>query len=217
MLKTDSENVACASTSGVKNALEIMSRNREIVLPPKAVKPEGRVLRGNLAVRNKLLDMLQSMNLGWNPDVVSSTGENFVKTVADTLWILDPHHKHKQFVDRSCAIPSHFSEFQGFNDWQRKKQKKPQLDQETLKRHTGLLSDYLMQPWFCNQRWQSFRTAIEQLADAMYKYKRYLESHNDAGTSVRSPDESLSLTPITASPKPTESSYIEGEDILISE
>ena len=66
--------------------------------------------------------MLQSMNLGWNPDVVSSTGEKFVKTVADTLWILDPHHK--QFVDRSCAIPSHFSEFQGFNDWQRKKNKK---------------------------------------------------------------------------------------------
>ena len=150
--------------------------------------------------------------------MVSSTGEKFVKTVADTLWILDPHHK--QFVDSACVIPSHFSEFQGFNDWQRIKQKKPQPDQETLERHTGLLSDYLMQPWFCNQRWQSFRTAIEQLADAMYKYKRYLESHNEqtnqlhAGTSVRSPDESLSFTPITASPKLTESSYIEVEDIL---
>ena len=67
MLKNDSENVACASTSGVKNAFEIrMSRNREIILPPKVVEPEGRVLRGDLAVRNKLLDMLKSMNQGWN-------------------------------------------------------------------------------------------------------------------------------------------------------
>ena len=44
--------------------------------------------------------------------------------VTDTLWTLDPHHK--QFTDRFCALPSMFSDFQGLNDWQRKKQK-PQL------------------------------------------------------------------------------------------
>ena len=84
--------------------------------------------------------------LGWSPDVVKGTGDKFVKAVNDTLWALDPHHN--QFHDRACALPSIFSEFQGFNDWQRKKQKKPQFSQRILEKHIGVLSDYLMQPWY---------------------------------------------------------------------
>ena len=45
--------------------------------------------------------------------------EKFVKAVTDTLWALDPYHK--QLHGRACEVPSMFSQFQGFNDWQRKK------------------------------------------------------------------------------------------------
>ena len=101
-----------------------------------------------------------------------------MKAVSATLWALDPHHN--QFHDRACALPSIFSEFQGFNDWQRKTQKKPQLSQRILEKHIGVLSDYLMQPWLGNQKWKDFRPNIDGLVESMNKYKTYLVSHSES-------------------------------------
>ena len=56
--------------------------------------------------------------------------------MADTLWTLGAHHK--QFHDRTCSLNSMFSNLQGFNDWQRKKQKKPQVSQDILEKHIAL-------------------------------------------------------------------------------
>ena len=121
----------------------LMSSSSRIVLPPRIL---SEAIRGDHAIYNKFLHILEDGILGWSPDVVKGTGDKFVKAVSDTLWALDPHHN--QFHDRACALPSIFSEFQGFNDWQRRKQKKPQLSQRILEKHIGVLSDYLMQPWY---------------------------------------------------------------------
>ena len=64
--------------------------------------------------------MLAKIKVGWSPSVVKTTGEKFVKALSDALWTLDPHHKN--FADRCISIPSDFSGFSGYNDWQRKKQ-----------------------------------------------------------------------------------------------
>ena len=119
----------------------------ELMLP----ESNERATRGDIAIRNKVLNLLHGMKLGWHADVLDTTGKKFIKALSDTLWTLDPHHK--QFIDRGCPIPSLFHDFQGFNDWQSKKQKKPQLNQCALEKHIGLLSDYMMQPWFCSSVW----------------------------------------------------------------
>ena len=221
MLKKD-EQIAVSSNVGGRNAFEIMmNRSRELVLPPSSVEMDGKPLNGPLQIRNKVLEIIRNMNLGWTPDVVGSTGEKFVRVVADTLWTLDAHHK--QFHDRACSLPSMFSDFQGFNDWQRKKQKKPQLSQDILEKHIALLSDYLLQPWFCNPRWQILRSAIDQLVGAMHKYKEYLDTHNEHMKQVHiqqspiiSPDESFSVTPIAASLEPTKSCYSNVHEALVN-
>ena len=87
----------------------------------------------------------------------------------DTLWTLDLHYK--QFHDRSCALPSMLSDFQGLNDCQRTKQIRPQLNLEILEMHITLFSNYILQPWVCNSKAQVLRSDIDQLLGAMYKYK----------------------------------------------
>ena len=79
------------------------------MLPPDSVEMDGKSLNGPLQVRNKVLEKIQNMKLGWTPDRVSSTGEKLVRVVAKNLWTLDAHHK--QFHDRACSLPSMFSDF----------------------------------------------------------------------------------------------------------
>jgi len=95
--------------------------------------------------------------------------------LSDCLWTLDRHHD--QFSLRACLIPEVFSGFTGFNDWRRKKHKKPQLTQVVLDKHISSLSDYLMRPWFSTSKWQSFWSSVDWLDESLYKYKTYLKSH----------------------------------------
>ena len=60
-------------------------------------------LRGDQIVRNKLLDLLEEMKVGWALDVVDTIGERFVKQLTSTLWYLDGHHQ--KFLSRSIHLP----------------------------------------------------------------------------------------------------------------
>ena len=71
-------------------------------------------LGGDQIVRNKLLDLLEEMRVGWTPDVVDTIGERFLKQLTNILWYLDSHHQ--KFSSRSIHLPKEFSDFQGFND-----------------------------------------------------------------------------------------------------
>ena len=71
-------------------------------------------LHGDQQVRNKLKDLLESMEVGWASDSVETIGERYVKQLSSALWYLDP--QHGKFHSRSINLPSEFSEFQGFND-----------------------------------------------------------------------------------------------------
>ena len=83
------------------NALTIlMQRVSQRVLPPVCQSPSSgsEQLRGDQVLRNDVIGYLQERNVGWSPSVVSTSGEQLVKTLTAALWYLDPHHK--QFEDR---------------------------------------------------------------------------------------------------------------------
>ena len=102
-----------------RNGLEVlMNLSRDLVLPDKVTPPDGKTLRSDQMLYNDILDLLALMKVGWNPTVVKTTGEKFVKALSNALWILDPHHK--SFADRSVLIPPEFQAFHGYNDWQKK-------------------------------------------------------------------------------------------------
>ena len=68
-------------------------------------------------------------------------GECCIKTIVSALWYLDPHHDH--FRSQSLAIPPCFTKFTGYNDWKRKKEKQPRIQQGDIDRHVQALSSLL--------------------------------------------------------------------------
>ena len=86
------------------NALEMLMQNAErLVLQPAAIYDSSRSdsdqhIRGDYRLRN---DFIETKKVGWSPSTVSTTGEQFVKTLVSALWCLDPHHQ--QFIDYNCT------------------------------------------------------------------------------------------------------------------
>ena len=112
---THRSKINIGNNSNMPNAFVIMmSAAHKVTLPPSYQTSDEEQLRGDHAIYNKLMDLLKSMNLGWSPDNVKTTGEKFVKALSDCLWTLDPHHE--QFSSRACVIPSIFAEFKGYNN-----------------------------------------------------------------------------------------------------
>ena len=59
-------------------------------------------MRGDLKVRNLVIDLLEEVKAGWAPDCVETIGEKFVRQLSNTLWYLDPHHE--KFSSRSIHL-----------------------------------------------------------------------------------------------------------------
>ena len=114
------------------------------------------------------------MKVGWRRDNVESTGVAFVRKLSRVLWYLDAHHE--KFSGRGIIIPDHFSQFQRYNDFKRKKEKEPRLSVSGLDEHIKCLSELLMQPWFTCRVFDVLRQDVEKLVESMSKYKLYLTS-----------------------------------------
>ena len=72
---------------------------------------------------NKLIDLLQSLGVGFLACQLDGVGVNIVQRLADALWYLDQHHR--KFEARSIHIPEVFHPFQGFNEYKKQKRKAP--------------------------------------------------------------------------------------------
>lgn len=94
-------------------------------IPSKASSDKLRAADQQL--RNDVIDLLASWNVGWAPDTVGTIGERCIKTIVSALWYLDLHHD--RFTERSLHIPQCFAQFKGYNDWRRKKERQPKLHQ----------------------------------------------------------------------------------------
>ncbi len=114
------------------------------------------------------IDVLCSMNVNWTLSTVYVTGTPFVRKLAKCLWCLDTHHVN--FTTRGFKIPCRFSQFQGYNDYKRKRVKEPRLSCVELKCHIDELSGTLVQPWFSNTKFDLLRTDAEELVDVMSNY-----------------------------------------------
>ena len=81
--------------------------------------------------------LLNNMNVGWRQDIIQSTGVSFVRKLTRALWYLDPHHS--KLNDRS------FTQFQGYNDFRRRKEKELRLSVSGLDEHIKVVHDV----YFC--------------------------------------------------------------------
>ena len=155
--------------------------------------------------------MLSTLNVGWRPDSVQTTGVHFLRKLSKCLWYLDPHH-HK-FTQQGLHIPHRFSSFTGYNDFKKKKQKPPHISSEELTFHVQELSSVLMQPWFGAKRFELLRKDVEHLVDSMEKYKSYLCVHTEkvklrhSEVTLSPPEDNASLVTLSGSGGLTSSVY----------
>ena len=75
-------------------------------------------------------------------------------------------------------MPTLFQKFGGiYNDYKKKKEKKPKLSQFGLNQHVQTLSKFLLQPWFCNSKYSELHDSTEKLVEGMRKYQMYLQEN----------------------------------------
>ena len=140
------------------NAFQIlMQSSRERVLPQKT--PEGDQIRGNQKLLNDVIAVLENKNIAWSPQSGSSIGESSVNQLTSVLWYLDPHHDTLQ--ERGLRIHKELSHLSGYNDWQRKKIKKPQLSASGLDGYIESLSRLVSQPWLARAEYSLLRALCD--------------------------------------------------------
>ena len=72
-----------SSSSTMRNAFDVlMTSQRRILLPQKVI---GESLRADQMLRNDVIDLLASMNVGWSLDMVGVVGERSVKAMVSAL------------------------------------------------------------------------------------------------------------------------------------
>ena len=199
-----------------RNAFDIMMKVT-FTLPAKINPPVGRRLRADQELHNNVIDVLQSMKVGWSRDSLS-TGQAFTKALTSTLWYLDQHHDTLR--ERGINLPAPFDKFHGYNDYKRKKEKKPRLSQDGFSHHVQVMSDLLSQPWFCRPMYAELCCKIVTLVEGIKKYGRYLRGNVDRDNEthhstelVRSPAENVILAIIPAVLEPAINDY---SDLLLS-
>ena len=158
------------------NAFDVlMNSQRRILLPQKSM---GEKLRADQRMRNDVIDLFASWNVGWSPDTVQTLGERCIKVIVSALWYLDPHHD--RFRSRSLIIPPCFMRFTGYNDWKRKKEKQPRIQQGDIDRHIQALSALLCQPWCHKPSFKMLQSQLVALVEVMKHYCEYLKKHGDS-------------------------------------
>lgn len=127
------------------------------------------------------------------------------------------------FLFRCIQLPAAFGRFQGYNDWKRKKMKKPRVLCETLKHHESRLSELLSQPWLSCPLFSSVRNDIEELVKAIHCYIEYLEKHNASMQQVHQQSEpqriledNLAVYTLPCSIEGVSGDYQEVDDVLSS-
>lgn len=159
------------------------------------------------------------MKAGWRQDSVESTGVTFVRKLTRALSYLDTHHA--KFSSRNIKLPDHFSQFQGYNDFWRKKEKEPRLSVPELEGHIKCLSESLMHPWFASKVFDPLHSDVEGLVDALSMYKAYLVSkcsqvqkHHQSVVEPCADEDKASLITISGLVGPASPAYCELEQKL---
>ncbi|XP_014676567.1 PREDICTED: uncharacterized protein LOC106816458 [Priapulus caudatus] len=114
------------------------------------------------------------------PRAVSTTeGAYFVQIISDALWYITNQHQVINDAARTRKgvqpVPAAFAEYTGFNDVKRKKEKS-QMKSPALKSNGEALYSLLLKPIInSTPAWKTAGTDIQNLADCLIAYSKYLE------------------------------------------
>ena len=184
-----------AAQKPARNAFELLARGgQEAYQRCHWPGPFNRTLNSRERLKDDIVGFLKDEGVGWSEEAAQSHGLPFIHQLSTALWTLDGHHDSLE--DRSCAIPSVFKKFNGYQNPEKHKHVRPMLSAVQLHNTGKQLMQIAQQLWM--QRMKPavtrLRNDVGTLGRSMEKYANYLDekcaavSANHARTlPVRSP------------------------------
>ncbi|XP_041356083.1 uncharacterized protein LOC121373482 [Gigantopelta aegis] len=105
-----------------------------------------------------------------------------VGAIVDLLWYIDGNvstiqERSTHVPTEITPVPNRFLKFEGYNDWRKKKSKKPQLHAKDLDIHTQIVFRLTSKPYV--HVWNNeLKNDLNSLAASLSSYASYLKSSN---------------------------------------
>ena len=171
----------CSSTAAQtqQNALTVlMSAAKELRFPHKNFKTAEEYKRGNgdKRLQDDIVEFLQDKQLGFVGGCENTSGKEFVRTLQNTLFTLQPHLSTLQ--ERKAAfIPPYFVPLlqKVYNNPAAHHHKPAPLTQDRLDKLSRSLYTVLAFPWMQKPRWKQCADATCQLTMNVDMYHDYLK------------------------------------------
>ena len=179
ILENDDMNELETNVNSIDPFKIMMEQSKKLQLPLNRV-----ILNRKDLLFNDLIKLLKEQTLGWRGGLHTSVGVQFLNSLTDLLWYIDPH-KNK-FNTRGCTLPTIFltlPEYQNdvyYNQFYFSgHHKKQQLSCEKLKLMVKQLESYVNQPWTGQQEWKEFIGFVLNLCHSIRKYVDFMELNNE--------------------------------------
>lgn len=123
-----SNHTACDNpTRNTINAFSVLMQNNNTIVQPQ--KPTNEKLSRPQRLEFDIKDWMSMQGYWWNNNSLD-TGDFVVKTLKRTLWYID--HAHDKFKQSKSLLPNTFTQFSGYNDYQKLHHKTSVITSEKL-------------------------------------------------------------------------------------
>jgi hypothetical protein len=153
-------------------------------LPEKTThdrRGEGDEINDKSKLRNKCIDYLEDLQLGWDASVAQSTGKTFVHELHSVLWAISPWHS--KFIERGTQERTFIltewdllKDSKNANNLSAKKrgENSRQITQEELKVHEEMVWTMCERPYMRRARWDKLRENLVALVRCMEQQRVFL-------------------------------------------
>ena len=137
---------------------------------------------------NDLVLLFEKQDWKWR-DGSDTHAKKSISNLCDVLWYIDGHHETLEA--RSCAIPTPFSTFTGYNTPEKSKHRKRQaenLSVDVLVKHVDMLKESQVTSWMQQTSWNELRESVRTMTTVLDDYCVYMKQKckkQKQGTSVR--------------------------------
>lgn len=105
--------------------IQILMEARFRVVLPSLPTAAGQQKSGKFAMKARVREWLEERHLGWSPDIVDSSGKDFINAFSEVLWCTDGHER--TLTSRACIIPKDLEVLFGYNQPEKPKHRRKDI------------------------------------------------------------------------------------------
>ena len=125
-----------------------------------------------------MIEFLRERECKWTAPDVPTLGNSLTQAITNALWTIDGHHE--VFANQGFSLPSFAVQFVNYNRTELSKHQKRHA-QNMSQSEVNLVSSHIFDclqavPHYWSERhWSAFKGEVEQLAQSIHRYSKYLQ------------------------------------------